>query len=892
MEEYSMSQRKIMLIDGSSLAFRAFYSILDLDRFKNKSGLHTNALFSFHRMLDSVMEQFQPTHILVAFDKSEVTFRTDMFKEYKGGRQKTPSEFKEQMPYLKVLLDAYGMKHYDILHYEADDVIGTLAHQADSDDEVIVISGDKDLIQLATDNVTVYITRKGVSQLEAYTPETVMESYGVTPKQFIELKGLMGDPSDNYPGVTRIGEKTAIKLIKEYHSVEELYERLDELKPSKMKENLTNEKDEAFMSRELAEILLDAPIEIGIEDITYEGKNIEELVEFYRQMEFNSFLTELQATSDVDITAIESDEPQLEYDVQFVDAITEEILPKQTAVYFETVGDNYHFDDVLYVSWYDQVANIVYVAEASVALNDTNFKAWLEDESVDKILFDSKRDEVLTSHYGIQLKGIIFDTLIAAYLVEANHMDEIANVVRALEVPVNVELDEMVYGKGAKRKLPEDTDVTVNHVASKAMALDALVEPLRTRLVDLEMDDLYEDIEVPVARVLARMEIAGIKVDGATLEEKNEELIERLKQMEARIHEHAGEEFNVNSPKQLGEILFDKMGLPVIKKTKTGYSTAANVLEKLLDKHPIIQEILDYRSISKLQGTYLAGLPGYIKEDGKIHTKFVQTLTQTGRLSSADPNLQNIPVRLEEGRKIRQAFVPSEEGWQLFGADYSQIELRVLAHISKEEHMTNDFIAGEDIHSATARRVFNLESTSDVDSNLRRQAKAVNFGIVYGISDYGLSQNLNIPRPEAKEFIERYFEMYPGVQKFMDDIVEKAREDGFVSTLFHRRRYLPDIKASNFNIRSFAERTAMNSPIQGTAADILKIAMIRLQKAIDDEGLQARILLQVHDELILEAPAEEMERLSELVPEIMEHAANLDVPLEVDYNQGINWYEL
>ena len=892
MEEYSMSQRKIMLIDGSSLAFRAFYSILDLDRFKNKSGLHTNALYSFHRMLDSVMEKFQPTHILVAFDKSEVTFRTDMFKEYKGGRQKTPSEFKEQMPYLKVLLDAYGMKHYDILHYEADDVIGTLSHQADSDDEVIVISGDKDLIQLATDNVTVYITRKGVSQLEAYTPETVMETYGVTPKQFIELKGLMGDPSDNYPGVTRIGEKTAIKLIKEYHSVEELYERLDELKPSKMKENLTNEKEEAFMSRELAEILLEAPIEIGIDDITYEGKNIEELVEFYRQMEFNSFLTELQATSDVDITAIESDEPQLEYDVQFVDAITEEILPKQTAVYFETIGDNYHFDDVLYVSWYDQVANTVYVAEASVALNDTNFKAWLEDESVDKILFDSKRDEVLTSHYGIQLKGIIFDTLIAAYLVEANHMDEIANVVRALEVPVNVELDEMVYGKGAKRKLPEDTDVTVNHVASKAMALDALVEPLRTRLVDLEMDDLYEDIEVPVARVLARMEIAGIKVDGATLEEKNAELIERLKQMEARIHEHAGEEFNVNSPKQLGEILFDKMGLPVIKKTKTGYSTAANVLEKLLDKHPIIQEILDYRSISKLQGTYLAGLPGYIKEDGKIHTKFVQTLTQTGRLSSADPNLQNIPVRLEEGRKIRQAFVPSEEGWQLFGADYSQIELRVLAHISKEEHMTNDFIAGEDIHSATARRVFNLESTADVDSNLRRQAKAVNFGIVYGISDYGLSQNLNIPRPEAKEFIERYFEMYPGVQKFMDDIVEKAREDGYVSTLFHRRRYLPDIKASNFNIRSFAERTAMNSPIQGTAADILKIAMIRLQKAIDDEGLQARILLQVHDELILEAPAEEMERLSELVPEIMEHAANLDVPLEVDYNQGINWYEL
>lgn len=881
-----------MLIDGSSLAFRAFYSILDIERFKNKSGLHTNALFSFHRMLDNVMAEFQPTHVLVAFDKSEITFRTEMYGEYKGGRQKTPSEFKEQMPYIRVLLDAYGMKHYDVLKYEADDIIGTLSHQADSDDEVIVISGDKDLIQLATDNVTVYITRKGVSQLEAYTPETIMETYGVTAKQFIDLKGLMGDSSDNYPGVTRVGEKTAIKLIKEYNSVEELYERLDELKPSKMKENIINDKDQAFLSKELAEILLDAPIEIGVEDIEYKGKNVEELVEFYRQMEFNSFLTELQETTDIDIQAVNTEEATVEYEVKVVESIDEAILPQQASLYLETIGDNYHFDEVLQVAWYHQVDNVVYVADKAVALGSDLFKAWLEDESVAKILFDSKRDQVLLSHDDIQLKGIQFDALIAAYLVENNQMNEIADIVRALELPVAVQLDEIVYGKGAKRKVPEDPQVISDHIAAKAVALDLMVEALESRLNDLEMHELYVDIEMPVARVLSRMEIHGIKVDGQTLQEKNEELLLRMKEMEERIHELAGEAFNLNSPKQLGEILFDKLQLPVIKKTKTGYSTAADVLDKLVDKHPIIQEILDYRQINKIQGTYLAGLPAFIKEDGKIHTKFVQTLTQTGRLSSNDPNLQNIPIRLEEGRKIRQAFVPSEEGWQLFGADYSQIELRVLAHISKEENMTRDFIEGEDIHSATARRVFKLDDETVVDSNYRRQAKAVNFGIVYGISDYGLSQNLNISRPEAKEFIDRYFQMYPGVNQYMEEVVKQAREDGYVSTLFHRRRYLPDISASNFNIRSFAERTAINSPIQGTAADILKIAMIRLQDAIDQEGLQARILLQVHDELILEAPAEEMERLSDLVPEIMESAVSLDVPLKVDYNQGINWYEL
>lgn len=880
-----------MLIDGSSLAFRAFYSILDLERFQNQAGLHTNALYSFHRMLDNVMEQFKPTHVLVAFDKSEVTFRNEKYSEYKGGRQKTPSEFKEQMPYFRVLLDGYGLKHYDILHYEADDVIGTLAYQADKDDEVIIISGDKDLTQLASDNVIVYITRKGVSQLEPYTPESIYEDYQLTPRQIIDMKGLMGDPSDNYPGVTRIGEKTAVKLLKEYHSVEELYERIDELKPSKMKENLINDKELAFISKDLAEILRDAPLDISIDDIAYQNKDIDILVDFYREMNFNSFLNELQEKEDVDLSIAVSDKPELKFEVKSLESINEEYLPKETAIWVETMGDNYHFDDIIQIAWYDKAVQTVYLAEAAAALESKEFKAWLADDKVTKISFDSKKDEVLLNRYGAELKGVSFDVLIAAYLIDTKNLHEISDIIQLFDVPVTAQPDEIIYGKGAKRAIP-DKDIMQQHIANKTVALNLLTEPLLNRLSEAEMLELYNDVDLPLARVLAEMEITGIKVDGDILEDKNKELLERLSIMEERIYELAGETFNINSPKQLGEILFDKLGLPVIKKTKTGYSTAAGVLEKLLDKHPIIQEILDYRQVAKLQSTYLAGLPEYIKDDGKIHTRFVQTLTQTGRLSSADPNVQNIPIRLEEGRRIRQAFVPSEDKWQFFGADYSQIELRVLAHISQDEHMVEAFTEGEDIHSSTARRVFNIPDEIDIDSNMRRQAKAVNFGIVYGISDYGLSQNLNISRAEAKEFIDRYFEKYPGVQKYMTEIVEDAREKGYVSTLYHRRRYLPDIKASNFNVRSFAERTAINSPVQGSAADIIKIAMINLDKAIKEEGLQARLLLQVHDELILEAPAEEMERLSELVPEVMENAVRLNVPLKVDFNQGNNWYEL
>ncbi|MGX7076889.1 DNA polymerase I [Globicatella sanguinis] len=884
-----MAQRKIVLIDGSSLAFRAFYSILDLERFKNRSGLHTNALYSFNRMLDNVLQQFEPTHVLVAFDKSERTFRTEKYAEYKGGRQKTPSEFKEQMPYFRVLLDAYGIKHYDVLGYEADDIIGTLSNQADEDDQVVVISGDKDLIQLASENTTVYVTRRGVSDLEPYTPAVIREKYDITPEQIIDMKGLMGDSSDNYPGITRIGEKTALKLLHQFGTVEAMYERLDELKPSKMKENIINDETNARMSKDLARILLEAPIDISVDDITMNEKNIDALTEFYRQMEFNSFLSALGSE---EVVSDASEVIESEYEVIYLEAIKEEHLPDQTAIHFETIEENYHFADIVKVTWSDLVSHQVFVTEAKTAFDSALFKEWLAKELTEKISYDTKKDMVIAARFGATLQHVTFDVTIATYLAEQSQDQHIEAIQSFLALPVTVQPDDSIYGKGAKIAVPEDDEIVNQHVANKVEAYEQVKDPLLAKLEAVAATELFLTMELPLAVVLAKMEIEGVKVDAAALDEMNTLLLERIAEMEKEIHELAGHEFNINSPKQLGEILFDELGLPVIKKTKTGYSTAADVLEKLKYQHPIVEKILDYRQIAKLQGTYLAGLPRFIKEDGKIHTRFVQTLTQTGRLSSTDPNLQNIPIRLEEGRKIRKAFVPSHEGWQLFGADYSQIELRVLAHISEDEHMRQAFIDDEDIHSATARRVFGLPEDEPITSNHRRQAKAVNFGIVYGISDYGLSQNLNITRKEAKTFIDTYFDKYPGVAEYMKKIVKQAKEDGYVTTLFNRRRYLPDIHSSNFNIRSFAERTAMNSPIQGSAADIIKIAMIRLDEVITKENLQAKLLLQVHDELILEAPAEEMARLAELVPEVMEGAVELAVPLKVEANQGENWYEL
>ncbi|WP_414839930.1 DNA polymerase I [Carnobacterium sp. TMP28] len=881
-------KNKLLLIDGSSIAFRAFFALhQQLERFKNKSGLHTNALYGFHNMIESVLTKEKPSHVLVAFDAGKTTFRNEFFNEYKSGRSKTPNEFTEQMPYLRELLDGFGIKHYELSNYEADDIIGTLSDIVDpAIFDVVIISGDRDLTQLAKENVRVDITVKGVSELKEYTIESIADEMGIKPKQIIDLKGLAGDASDNIPGVTKIGEKTALKLLKEYHSVEGVYEHVDELKKSKMKENLINEKEIAFLSKRLATIMLDTPITIGVDDLAYSGPDIEKLIQFYKEMDFKTHLSKLDTT---EYTAA-NEEIREEVTYKFVTEIMPEMFTDRMGLYLEMLTDNYHTSEIISVGWGDE--NHIYVSEPEIVLNSLYFKEWAQDSTLSKQVFDVKRTYVSLNRYGIELKNSQFDILLASYILNTkDNSKDLAEV--AIEHDYyNVSPDESIYGKGAKIHIPEDVSIMHEHIARKIKAIVLLSEQLEQHLAQNNQTELFYDMELPLAMVLAKMEISGIKVDARRLREMKVEFAERLIGIENRVYELAGETFNLNSPKQLGVILFEKMGYPVIKKTKTGYSTAVDVLEQLRDQAPIVEDILEYRQIAKLQSTYIEGLLKVIHgNSGKIHTRYMQTIAQTGRLSSIDPNLQNIPIRLEEGRKVRQAFIASHEGWKIFASDYSQIELRVLAHISDDNHLKEAFIEGQDIHASTAMRVFGIEKQENVTSEMRSQAKAVNFGIVYGISDYGLSKNLDISRKEAQLFIDTYFVKYPGVKIYMEDIVREAKEKGYVETLFHRRRYLPDINSRNFNLRSFAERTAMNTPIQGSAADIIKVAMIEMDKRLEIEGLKATMLLQVHDELIFEAPESEIPLLEKLVAEVMENAVALNVPLKVDSSSGDSWYE-
>ncbi|KAF1298669.1 DNA polymerase I [Enterococcus sp. JM4C] len=879
-----MTKNKLLLVDGNSVAFRAFFALHNsLERFKNKNGLHTNAIYAFNNMFENVMEKEKPTHVLVAFDAGKTTFRTEMYADYKAGRSKTPGEFKEQMPYIRELLTGLGVKYYELANYEADDIIGTLSVLAPKDEfDVVVLSGDRDLTQLTTDSVKVDITIKGVSDLETYTPAYLAEKYdGLVPKQIIDMKGLAGDTSDNIPGVTKIGEKTAIKLLKEYGSVEGVYENIDSMKASKMKENLINDKEKAFLSKQLATINTEAPIEISLDSLKYEGKDLDKLVPFYKEMDFKQFLAKLNVQEE------EVEMQDINFDV--VNEYSAEMFTTGMSLYVEMLGDNYHLEDIVGVAWGNKTK--VYVTNDLAIFENQHFKAWLEDATMLKNVYDAKRTFVALNRYVTKTQGIDFDVLLAAYLLDTNdNSNDIEGVAQHYGY-TEVRSDEAVYGKGAKRGLPADEEDFFAHLARKVTAIDALSEKLNKELEEKNQADLFYKMELPLSMILAEMEITGITVDPTRLHTMKGEFSTKLQEIETKIYAEAGEEFNLNSPKQLGVILFEKMGLPVIKKTKTGYSTAVDVLEQLREQAPIVDDILVYRQISKIQSTYVEGLLKVIQSDNKVHTRYVQTLTQTGRLSSVDPNLQNIPIRLEEGRKIRQAFVPRDKNWLMYSSDYSQIELRVLAHISNDEHLKEAFIEGQDIHSSTAMRVFGIEKAEDVTPNMRRQAKAVNFGIVYGISDYGLSQNLGITRKEAQQYIDTYFEKYPGVKKYMEDVVVEAKDKGFVETLYNRRRYLPDINSRNFNIRSFAERTAINTPIQGSAADILKIAMIDLAKRLKEEELEATMLLQVHDELVFEVPEHELETLDKLVKEVMENAVALHVPIITDSSWGKTWYE-
>ncbi|RST76565.1 DNA polymerase I [Siminovitchia acidinfaciens] len=872
-----------MLIDGNSVAYRAFFA---LPLLHNEKGIYTNAVYGFTTMLMKVLEEEKPTHILVAFDAGKTTFRHKTYKEYKGGRQKTPPELSEQFPYVRELLDAYGIKRYELENYEADDIIGTLAVEAEKDGyEVKVISGDKDLTQLSSDHITVGITRKGITDIENYTPEHIMEKYGLTPEQIIDMKGLMGDQSDNIPGVPGVGEKTAIKLLKEFGTLEKLLESIDKVSGPKLKERLQENKEQAVMSKELATISKETPVEIPIEELLYEGYNPSNLRTLFQELEFNSLLGKLEGGEEESEEASDENEA---IEFQTVESIDEGIFTEQMALYVEILEDNYHTGTIAGFGLSSEKGNVFLPTEA--ALQSETFKNWAEDETMKKHVYDGKRSIVSLRKHGVALKGIDFDLLLVSYLLNPSESTTDFAGVAKRHGYTNVQTDEAVYGKGAKKKVAEG-DILAEHLAKKALGIVSLYQPLLDELEKNELIDLFYDLELPLSFILADMEYTGIKVDIDRLKEMKAEMADRLKQIEEKIYGFAGEKFNINSPKQLGVILFEKLGLPVIKKTKTGYSTAADVLEKLAPSHEIIEEILNYRQLGKLQSTYIEGLLKVVhKGPDKVHTRFNQALTQTGRLSSTDPNLQNIPIRLEEGRKIRQAFIPSHEDWVIFAADYSQIELRVLAHIAEDDKLMDAFRNDMDIHTKTAMDVFHV-SREEVTSNMRRQAKAVNFGIIYGISDYGLSQNLGITRKEAGTFIERYLESFPGVRNYMKDIVMEAKQNGYVSTLLHRRRYIPEITSRNFNIRSFAERTAMNTPIQGSAADIIKKAMIDMYEKLEEEGLKTRLLLQVHDELIFEAPKDEIEKLEEIVPNVMEHAMELSVPLKVDYSYGPTWYD-
>ncbi|WP_412521058.1 DNA polymerase I [Staphylococcus simulans] len=872
---------KLVLIDGNSLSFRAFYA---LPLLTNRAGIHTNATYGFAMLLEKIIKEEQPTHFLVAFDAGKTTFRHQTFKDYKGGRQKTPPELSEQFPLIRQLLDAYHIKHYELENYEADDIIGTLSKAADKAGfETIIVTGDRDLTQLASEHVTIYYTKKGVTDVDHYTPDFIAEKYnGLTPSQIIDMKGLMGDSSDNIPGIAGVGEKTAIKLLNQFETVENLYQHLDEVSGKKLKEKLENGHDDALMSKQLATINRESPIEVTLEETKLpEDVDQSQKIELFKELDFKQMLNQIDVDADVETTSektydIETDFSQIDFNQL-----------KQAAIHFEVDEGDYLTADILKFGF--KAEDHFVVINADEIQNNSELIQWLEDEQTEKYVYDAKKTYAEAHRLDIDIKNITFDIMLASYILNPSRsIDDVHSVVVDYGQHYVSEAVH-VFGKGKKRQIPED-NVLNPYIASILDAIDASTPVMIDALKEYNQLDLFNDLELPLARILGQMEEMGIYTDMEALKEMEREIQSKLDTLIARIHEAAGEEFNINSPKQLGVVLFENLKLPVIKKTKTGYSTAVDVLEQLQGEHPIIEDILEYRQLSKLQSTYVEGLQKVIQEDNRIHTHFNQTLAQTGRLSSVDPNLQNIPVRLEEGRRIRKAFKPAEANNVILSADYSQIELRVLAHITQDESMMKAFREGHDIHTATAMKVFDVEA-DEVDSLMRRQAKAVNFGIVYGISDYGLSQSLGITRKAAKKFIDDYLDSFPGVKQYMSDIVKEAKAKGYVETLLHRRRYIPDITSRNFNQRSFAERTAMNTPIQGSAADIIKLAMVNYDKAVKETDFHAHLLLQVHDELIFELPKEEVEAFSAFIEDIMDNAIELNVPLQVDTNYGPTWYD-
>ena len=881
-----------MIIDGSSLLHRAFYA---LPLLTTKDGIYTNGVYGFLTMLYRIQDSHKPDYICVALDKKGPTFRHKEYEEYKSNRQSAPSELAQQFPIIREVLDTMNITYLELDDYEADDIAGTLAKEGEEEGlEVILVTGDKDYLQLASDQVQVLLTRRGITEMETFDRAKIVEEYGIEPEQFIDLKGLMGDSSDNIPGVPGIGEKTGLKLVKEFGNIDKVYENLDKVRGKRLKENLIEYKNTAYLSRKLSEIIRNVPLDVELEDLRMKDPDWEKLVSLYEEFEFKSLLNRIPAeySNREDDIEIEYKSEVIEGDYQaIVDKIQDE---KKFAFKFLTETGNYIEDDILAIGIKAGDSPVYYIdLQEDLDKFVDQFKSAFEDEEIEKIGYQLKADIAILFRLGIQINNYTFDAIIGQYLIDPSQSNYSINNLSEEYLNFYGIDEEELLGKGRNKKSFKELkeEDRVDYLSFIIGSLYKLEGKMKKLIKKDNMEELFYQVELPLIEVLASMEYTGFKIDRKELERLGEEYNKEINSLTEEIHQMAGMEFNLNSPKQMGEVLFEKLGLPVIKRTKTGYSTNMEVLEKLKPQHPVIEKILRYRQIVKLKSTYIDGYINLINEKTKrIHSRFNQTITTTGRISSTEPNLQNIPIRTEDGRKIRKAFIAQKPDYTLVDADYSQIELRVLAHISQDEKMIAAFKNNEDIHTKTASEVFHVPM-EEVDGRLRDNAKAVNFGIVYGISDYGLSRDLDIPRKEAREYIDKYLENYKQVKEFMTRTVENGKEKGYVETLLHRRRYVPELKARNFNVRSFGERIAMNTPIQGSAADIIKIAMVRVYKELKKRGLKSRLLLQVHDELIIETHKSEIDEIQLMLKEIMEDAIRLDVPLKVDIQIGDSWYD-
>ena len=890
--------RKLVLVDGNSILNRAFYGIMGSKMLTTKDGTPTNAVYGFLAILFKIIDDIKPEFLVVAFDKKGPTKRHKMYDGYKANRKGMPDELACQMPIIKDVLRAMNIDIIEKEGYEGDDILGTLSVFGESQGlEVTILSGDRDTFQLATDKVTIRIprTKMGKTEEEDFNREKVKEVYGIEPKQLIEVKGLQGDTSDNIPGVPGIGEKTALKLIQEYSSIENLYSEIEKGQApdvkGKTRERIIENKDLAILSKELGTIDVNSPIEENLEEFKLEEWNNEEVLKLFKELNFNRYIERFHLTEGI---SEEPEEQEEKFEIKEISIeelkskINQELFYKFSTI--EENKDEYIIKnkiDKIYAYFKDE--NTVYFS--NILGKENILKEIFEDGNIKKYGYKTSTDYLLLKQLGITTKGIVYDAEIAVYDLDPSNMKYKMEDVAYQYLDFSIE--EYIKGLGIKKEeqinlfeensKSNEYENTLN--ALNAYLIQKLYEKTIKEIKNLNEMDLFNNIEMPLVEVLAEMQYEGIKIEKDKLESFGVELKQNIDELTKEIYDLSGQEFNINSTKQLGEILFEKLKLPVVKKTKTGYSTDVDVLEKLKSEHPIIEKILEYRSLTKLNSTYVEGLKPYInKVTGRIHSYFHQTITATGRISSTEPNLQNIPTRIELGKRLRKAFV-------FIDADYSQIELRVLAHISQDENMINAFKHDEDIHKQAASNVFNVP-IEEVTKEQRSHAKAVNFGIVYGISDFGLGEQIGVSRKKAKDYINQYLEKYSGIKKFMDDIVEKAKEQGYVETLFNRRRYIPELKSKNFNIRQFGSRVAMNTPIQGTAADIMKIAMINVYKKLKEEKLESKLILQIHDELLIEAKEDEKERVKNILQSCMENAIKLDVPLKAEVSEAYNWYEL